>query len=141
LEDALLQCNIDAIKNIMHSHFASIPVDWYRKNDIDNYEGYYASVFYSYFASLGLDVRGEDTTNYGKIDMVVVMRHAVFIFEFKVIKGKEEVRALSQIKERGYAEKYRDLELPVYLVGIEFDKEKRNIIGFEWEKWGGGGRG
>ncbi len=132
LEDKLLQCNIDSIKDIMQSHFASIPADWYRKNDIDTYEGYYASVFYSYFASLGLDVRCEDTTSHGKIDMTVVMKHGVFIFEFKVIKGKEEGRALRQIKERGYAEKYKGLGLPIYLIGIEFDKAKRNITGFEW---------
>ena len=30
-----------------------------------NYEGYYASVFYSYFAALGLDVTVEDSTSHG----------------------------------------------------------------------------
>ncbi|MEF3255730.1 MAG: ATP-binding protein, partial [Deferribacterales bacterium] len=137
IEDALLNCKVDDIKDIMHSHFASIPADWYRKNDLENYEGYYASVFYSYFASLGLDVRCEDTTNYGKIDMAVVMKHAVFIFEFKVIGDNEEGTALRQIKEKGYADKYTALNVPVYLVGIEFDKGKRNITVFEWEEWGG----
>ena len=137
IEDALLNCKVDDIKDIIHSHFASIPADWYRENDIDSYEGYYASVFYSYFASLGLDVRCKDTTNYGKIDMAVVMKHAVFIFEFKVIKENEEGAALKQIKEKGYADKYKALNVPVYLVGIEFDKGNRNITGFEWEEWGG----
>ena len=31
--------------------------DWYRKNELANFEGYYASIFYSYFAALGLDIR------------------------------------------------------------------------------------
>jgi hypothetical protein len=41
--------------------------------------------------------------------------------------------ALKQIKERKYAAKYRALNLPIYLVGIEFDKGKRNVRHFEWE--------
>ncbi|MGB4267600.1 MAG: ATP-binding protein [Spirochaetota bacterium] len=137
LRETLENEEIEKVKEVMHSHFASIPNDWYRKNDIDNYEGYYASVFYSYFASLGLDVRCEDTTNYGKIDMTVVMKHAVFIFEFKVIKENEEGTALKQIKEKGYAGKYKALNVSIYQVGIEFDKGNRNNKGFEWERWGG----
>ena len=37
--------------------FASIP--WHTKNDIADYEGYYVSLFYSWFAASGLDVRAE----------------------------------------------------------------------------------
>ncbi len=134
LKEYLEKKDIEKIKELMESHFASIPSDWYRKNDIDHYEGYYASVFYSYFASLGLDIRCEDTTNYGKIDMVVLMKHAIFIFEFKVIKSQEEIgQALKQIKEKNYIEKYKSNNVSIFLVGIEFDKDKRNIIGYEWE--------
>lgn len=42
-------------------------------------------------------------------------------------------KALREIKERGYAEKYRAMGVPIYLVGIEFDRVKRNIKGFEWD--------
>jgi hypothetical protein len=38
------------IREIFFSLYASIPYDWYRKNDIDQFEGYYASVFYASFA-------------------------------------------------------------------------------------------
>ena len=41
---------------LVESFFASIPYEWYTNNDIASYEGFYASVFYSYFAGLGLDV-------------------------------------------------------------------------------------
>ena len=51
---------------------------------------------------------------------------------FKVVEDKEEYKALKQIKEKRYYEKYKDKE--VYLIGIEFSKEKKNIVGFEWEK-------
>ena len=49
----------------------SIPYEWYTNNDIANYEGYYASVFYSYFAALGLDITVEDSTSHGRLDMAV----------------------------------------------------------------------
>ena len=43
------------LQALFTAFFASIPNDWYRSNRIANYEGYYASVFYSHFAALGLE--------------------------------------------------------------------------------------
>ena len=39
----------------MQAFYASIPYEWHTNNDIAHFEGYYASVFYSYFASTGLN--------------------------------------------------------------------------------------
>ena len=41
--------------------------------------------------------------------------------------------ALQQIKDMGYADKYRALNQPIHLVGVEFSKASRNIVGFEVE--------
>ncbi len=126
--------NLDALKIIFHTFFSSIPNDWYRKNSISDYEGYYASIFYSYFASLGLDVIPEDTTNHGKIDMTLKFDSNIYIFEFKVVElVKDKNSALQQIKDKKYYEKYLDSK-GIYLIGVEFSKEDRNITGFEWEK-------
>ena len=38
------------MQELFHAFFASIPYQWYTNNDIADYEGFYASVFYSYFA-------------------------------------------------------------------------------------------
>jgi hypothetical protein len=130
LKSALLQADIHAVRDIMRAHFASIPHDWYRKNHIDQYEGYYASVFYAYFASIGVDVRVEDPTHYGQVDMAVLMPEVVYVFEFKVIDGEEATgEALAQLQTKGYAEKYRALGRQVWLVGIEFSKRLRQIVG------------
>ena len=40
------------LKELFHAFFASIPYHWYTNNDIARYEGFYASVVYSYFAAL-----------------------------------------------------------------------------------------
>ncbi|MDP2427441.1 MAG: AAA family ATPase, partial [Methylobacter sp.] len=69
LYDFLVENNFDGLNKLFTAFFASIPNDWYRNNPIAQYEGYYASIFYSYFAALGLDIILEDVTNFGRIDM------------------------------------------------------------------------
>ncbi|QLQ32273.1 MAG: ATP-binding protein [Candidatus Thiothrix singaporensis] len=131
----LLEANDFAgLKQLFQSFFASIPYQWYTNNDIQSYEGYYASVFYSYFASLGLNVTLEDITNLGRIDMTLKFNGHVYIFEFKVVEMAPEGRALQQIRDKAYADKYRGLQQPIHLLGVEFSKASRNIVGFEVEQ-------
>jgi len=131
----LLQAvDIPALKDLFHAFYATIPHDWYRKNELANFEGYYASIFYSYFASLGLDIRLEDTSNHGRIDMTVLFAGQVFLFEFKVVELTPAGAALEQTKLKGYAEKYRARGEPIHLIGVEFSKASRNIVAFEVER-------
>ena len=87
---------------------------------------------YALFNGAGLNVIAEDNTNKGQIDLSVFNQDSVYIIEFKVVEDKEEYIALKQIKDKRYYEKYKDKE--VYLIGIEFSKENKNIVSFEWEK-------
>ena len=115
---------------------ASIPNDWYRRNEIARYEGYYASVFYSHFAALGLDIRLEDVTHKGRIDMTVLFNGQVYLLEFKVVEDAPQGRALQQIRDRGYADKYRARGEPIHLIGVEFSRKQRSVVGFEVETLG-----
>ena len=128
----LLEANDFAgLKTLFHAFFASIPYEWYTNNDIAGYEGYYASVFYSYFAGLGLDIRVEDSSSHGRLDMAVLFNSHVYLFEFKVVEMASAGAALAQLQERGYADKYRALEQPIYLIGVEFSKDERNVAAFD----------
>ena len=71
LYDLLLVNDFTGLAALVESFFASIPYEWYTNNDIASYEGFYASVFYSYFAGLGLDVVVEDSSSHGRLDMAV----------------------------------------------------------------------
>ena len=122
------------LRDLFQAHFASIPHDWYRNNPIAQYEGYWASVFYAYFAALGLDIRLEDTTNQGRLDMTLLFNGQVYLFEFKVVELTPKGRALEQLKAKRYADKYRALGQPIHLIGIEFSKDERNLLGFEVER-------
>ncbi|MDR0716388.1 MAG: ATP-binding protein [Azoarcus sp.] len=133
LYDALEINDFDRIREIFFSLYASIPNDWFRRSDINKFEGYYASVFYASFAALGMDIVPEDVSNQGRLDMAVKFNGRVYLFEFKVVEDEAEGKALAQIKEKGYADKYRALDQPIHLIGVEFSKQKRNVAGFEIE--------
>jgi len=134
LYDCLDENDFERLRDIFRSFFASIPYDWYRKNEIDRYEGYYASVFYSYFVAAGFDVTAEDITSVGRIDMTVRYRGRVYIFEFKVVEIEGEGSAFEQLKGRNYHEKYLASTEEVYLIGVDFSRKDRNIVGFKWER-------
>ena len=122
------------LRELFHAFFASIPYEWYTNNDVARYEGYYASVFYSYFAALGYDVTVEESSSRGRVDMAVRAGGRVYLFEFKVVEQAGEGAALAQLKARGYADKYRASGSPVHLIGVEFSRETRNVTAFEAER-------
>ena len=76
----------------------------------------------------------EDNTNKGQIDLSVFNQDSVYIVEFKVVEDKEEGIVLKQIKEKKYYEKYIGNYQEIYLIGIEFSKKDKNVVGFEREK-------
>ena len=110
LRKALLANDFADLESLFKALFAGIPYQWHTKNDIADYEGYYASVFYSCFAALGMEVTVEDSTNHGRLDMAVVFNDHVYLFEFKVVKSTSAgaaaspTTALAQLRERGYAD-------------------------------------
>ena len=133
LYDILMANDLPALHALFVAFYDSIPGDWYRSNTIAHYEGYYASVFYSYFAALGLDITVEDSSNKGRLDMAVRFQGRIYLFEFKVVELVPQGRALAQLKAKDYAAKYRAEGRPIYLIGVEFSKEQRNIQGFDVE--------
>ncbi len=150
LYDIFESGNLNELENIIKRLFASIAYNNFTNNDIEKYEGFYASVLYAYFASLGVDIIAEDVTNYGRIDLTIIFNNRTYIFEFKTTKDDP----LKQIKEKRYFEKYTSTtlsnqslvesefkpevpalsEVEVYIIGIVFDPKERNVSDFEWEK-------
>ena len=133
LERILREADFAGLEERIRVLFAAIPHDWYRRNDIDRFEGHYASVMYAYFAALGHEVRAEDSGSRGRADLALRAGGRVYVFEFKVTERVGAGAALAQLKGRGYADKYRHLGVPVHVVGLEFSQETRNVAGFETE--------
>ena len=119
------------LEALFRALFAGIPHQWHTNNDIARYEGYYATVFYACFAGLGMDLTVEDSTSAGRVDLAVHFNANVYLFEFKVRERSPEGAAMAQLREKGYAEKYRGLGQPIHLSAVEFSEDTRTLARFE----------
>ena len=132
MAQALRHADFDSVESELKRLFASIASDNYRKNNIAHFEGYYASVIYSFFVGMGLRVIAEDVANLGRIDLTIQVAEKTYVIEFKVVKRKSKTNsALQQIIQQNYAAKYSG---KVYQIGIEFLETKRNIADFAWRQ-------
>ena len=127
--------DFDGLEAWLRSMFAAIPCprpcQWHTKNNIADYEGYYASVFYALFAAQDFDVVVEDSSSHGRLDMAV-LHEGIYLFEFKVVERQaQQGLALEQLRERDYAAKYRGQQAAIHLIGVEFSKETRNLVAFD----------
>jgi hypothetical protein len=130
--------NFEDLSDLVSSLFANIPYN-YSSNNISKYESFYATVLLTYFYSIGLDTTPEAQTNTGRIDLSFEYDKTVYIFEYKVLKSKEEEKdklhsAIKQIKEKKYYEKYLARAKTIYLIGMEFGIKERNLINMDVEK-------
>jgi len=132
LYDWIAEGNTVAVHAHFQRLFAAIPHTWYRNNPITQYEGYWASVFYSHLAALGLEVVAEDISNQGQCDLTVKYQNAVWVIEFKLVDGDTATgAALAQIQAKNYAVKYRAPGVHVIELGIEFSTGQRQIVGWQ----------
>ncbi len=114
LYDILVAADCDALRVHVTALFDAVPHQWHDNNPIARYEGYYASVFYSHIAALGLDLTPEDANNHGRIDLTLKFNQRVWLFEFKVVELCPEGGAPEQLKARRYADRFRALGQPIH---------------------------
>ena len=66
--------------------------------------------------------------------MAVRTGDGVYLIEFKVAERTAPGAAMAQLRERGYADQYRRLGLPIHLLAVEFSRETRNLASFETQR-------
>ena len=119
----------------LSSFFSNIPNEWYVKNRMQHYEGFYASMVYACFTAIGVDVKGEESTSRGRSDLVVVHAGEVFVMELKVVENPadqakveaEAIDSIAQIRKNNYAGKYRHRRGKIHLLGVVFNEKDRNV--------------
>ena len=127
---ALIAKGMDFIlEESLSSCFSRIPYEWACKDEAEA-----KRFFLLYCHFLGAKIKGEQESHLGRADAVVELPNGVYILEFKYAKSSAE--ALAQIKERGYADAYRDDERPVWLIGCNYNPETRNLDKPEIERMG-----
>ncbi len=135
----LARQDFDGFAEELRAYLAGIPYLWHEAGNLSRYESWYASLLYMSFRGIGADLRVEEVSNRGRSDLVLLHAGQVFVMEFKVVKeasGTDATldRAMAQIRERGYDEKYRDRGESIHLVGMVFGQAERNLLGIRVER-------
>ncbi|MFN8493175.1 MAG: AAA family ATPase [Caldilineaceae bacterium] len=120
LVDALRAGKLEEFFEVLNIFFAHIPYTLQIKR-----EQYYQTIFYLIFTLIGLRTQAEVITNRGRIDAVVEVATAIYLFEFKL--NGSETEALAQIKTTEYYQRYQRQGKPLHLVGVNFSTRKRGV--------------
>ena len=100
----------------------------YHQVDADATEKFFNTVMYTISMSIGLQTKSEINTARGRIDMTIETRRFIYIIEFKV--NSYPKRAMAQINEMGYADRYAGDPRTIIKIGANFSKTKRNLTGW-----------
>ena len=131
LKKALKKENIKEFIKIIKSMFAKIPYTLHIES-----ESYYHSLFYMILSLMGLRLNLEVLTDKGRIDGILELEDKTYLIEFKYGKAGSDIKkltekAVKQIKEKKYYERFSNKDTPLILLGVGFiDKE----IGYKSEK-------
>ena len=104
----------------------------YPQLDANATEKHFNLLMYTISMAIGLNVTSEINTSRGRIDMVIQTRRYIYIIEFKV--NSYPKRAMAQINEMGYADKFHGDSRTIYKIGANFSKKTRTLTGWLIEK-------
>ena len=121
----------------LQTFFAGLP---YHLEQGNQNEHHYHSILYTLLTAFGADLRCEETSAQGRADITLLMPKGIYIMELKYERQQESTAsdatsvaaaALQQIRDRGYADKYRLDGRPITLIGLCFSSEQRNVTAWQ----------
>lgn len=114
---------------IIQKLLSLIPYDLYVRQ-----EKYFSALFYLIIKLAGFKIGAEIHTQQGRADAILEVLDKTIVFEFKMDETAQ--KAIDQIKQKKYYQSYEDRKLPIYLVGINFNSQKRTVDGWLVEEIG-----
>jgi hypothetical protein len=124
LKQAFEQSDLSQVREILNGLLADLPSEVFDKKS----EGLYHGLLHLVFKYLGMYAQSEVHSSLGRADAVVQTANCIYIFEFKFNKSAAE--GLAQIREKGYADKYRNAGKKLMGIGVNFSTDARSID--EW---------
>ena len=128
---ALRKGDVNQALEELKAFLAGVPyVEGFKQKlaDAATKEGFYEYTFYLILSMLNVYVQTQVKCRNGRTDMIVNTMDTIYVFEFKV-KGSAE-KALLQIDEKGYTDRYATDNRKVVSVGVNF-----NIVTWNIENW------
>jgi hypothetical protein len=126
LKTSLAKNDLDTLFRTLQGLFATISYS------MKITEAYFHCLIHMFLKLSNVCTFSELETNEGRIDLVTENEKYVHIFEFKLNDCKI---ALNQIKEKKYYQSYFNSPKEIILVGVAFDKNKKNITNWTSEKF------
>ncbi|GHU16237.1 ATPase AAA [Spirochaetia bacterium] len=120
LIDSLEEGDVDGFIEALKPFYNGIPYD-----EAAQVESYYELILLLTLRMLGIYCDAQVHTAMGRVDAVLKVDNYVYVVELKVNGTAEE--AIAQINDKNYALSYQEQGKKIIKLGIEFDKEKRNI--------------
>jgi len=125
--EALIAHDLEAFREALLVFFANIP---YNLTDRGG-EQIFQAILYTILRFIGVCVETEVVTNKGRIDATVVTDHEIYVIEIKLDHTAAE--AIDQIKNNGYADKFRLDPRRITLIGMGFSAQQRTISDWKTE--------
>jgi hypothetical protein len=125
---ALRRHDMAAALDEMKAFLAGVPyVEGFKKKleDAAFSEGFYEYTFWLIFNMLNVYAQTQVKCHGGRIDFVVQMPDATYVFELKVNGTAQE--AIDQINSKGYALPYKSEGKKVVKVGVQFDRDTMTV--------------
>ena len=124
-KEAIKKGDIHRVLTLIKSLMASIPYDSLPEDKLFLREQNYQTAIYLVFSLMGEYVRTEVCSSQGRSDVEVETSDAIYIFEFKV--GGKPQDAITQIKEKGYSDKYGSSNKSIFLIGVSIEQNERTL--------------
>ena len=132
---ALLARDPEGFVEAFRQFFAAIPYDL---TDRQNEQSWQA-IMYVVLRVIGVNVGGEVRTHKGRIDLTVETATDAYIIEVK--RDSTAKKAIEQIQDKSYIDRFRASGKPITLIGIAFSTKRRTISGVKIARAGEGPSG
>ena len=121
--EALRRRDPEGFVEAFRQFFATIPYDL---TDRQNEQSWQA-IMYVVLRIIGINANGEVRTHKGRIDLTVETAQDAYIIEVK--RDSTAKKAIEQIQDKSYTDRFRPSGKPITLIGIAFSTKRRNVSG------------
>ena len=113
----------EAFVEAFRQFFAAIPYDLTNRQNEQSWQ----AIMYVVLRVIGINAGGEVRTHKGRIDLTVETATDAYIIEVK--RDSTAKKAIEQIQDKSYTDRFRSSGKPITLIGIAFSTKRRNISG------------
>jgi Predicted AAA-ATPase/PD-(D/E)XK nuclease superfamily len=124
--NALKNNDLTAFFKAFNILFSEIPEPIF----LEKYEAYYHAIIHITLTLIGCQIQSEVVTSGGRLDSTIQTADTIYIFEFKI--NRTANYAMSQIKKKQYADKYRSSEKKIIGVAVSLGTKLKGIK--EWKQ-------